>query len=108
TMDEGAVRAYGQVLRGLLGPDELMAIATYPPQWHHGQTYPFATAALSWNVIVPMDYWHVQRRSYSVAEVYRFVQESVQAIRAQTRADQPVEVLGQMFDPYQDGANSPS
>ena len=26
------MRAYGQVLRALLGPQELMAIATFPPQ----------------------------------------------------------------------------
>jgi hypothetical protein len=107
TLAEGTVRAYGQVLRALLGPDELMAIATFPPQAHKGRTYPFATVALSWNVIVPMDYWHVQSRAYSAAEVYQFVRESVQLIRAQTRADEPVEVLGQMFDPYRDGANSP-
>src|SRR5256714_2981189 len=107
TLAEGTVRAYGQVLRALLGPNELMAIATFPPQAHKGQTYPLATAALSWNVIVPMDYWHVQSRAYSAAEVYQFVRESVQLIRAQTRADEPVEVLGQMFDPYRDGANSP-
>jgi hypothetical protein len=107
TLAEGTVRAYGQVLRALLGPNALMAIATFPPQAHKGQTYPFATVALSWNVIVPMDYWHVQSRAYSAAEVYQFVRESVQLIRAQTRADEPVEVLGQMFDPYRDGANSP-
>jgi len=54
-----------------------------------------------------MDYWHVQSHAYSAAEVYQFVRRSVQLIRAQTRVDEPVEVLGQMFDPYQDGANSP-
>jgi hypothetical protein len=108
TMAEGTMRAYGQVLRALLGPDELMAIATFPPQEHKGQTYPFATAALSWNVIVPMDYWHLQSRVYSVAEVYQFVRESVQLIRARTRADEPVEVLGQMFTPGQEGAGGPS
>src|SRR2546423_7791973 len=107
TMAEGTVRAYVQQLRALLGPDELMAIATFPPQAHKGRTYPFATVALSWNVIVPMDYWHEQSRAYSTAEVYQFVRQSVQLIRAQTRADEPVEVLGQMFDPYRDGANSP-
>jgi hypothetical protein len=32
----------------------------------------------------------------------------VRLIRAATRADEPVEVLGQMFDWYQNGVNSPS
>src|SRR5919204_6364220 len=39
-MAEGTVRAYGEILRALLGPNELMAIATYPPQSRHGRTYP--------------------------------------------------------------------
>jgi hypothetical protein len=71
--DEGSMRAYGQVLRALLGPDEPMAIATFPPQSVPGRTYPFATVALSWNAIVPMDYWHLQIRPYSADEAYRYV-----------------------------------
>ncbi len=104
---EGAVRAYGAILRATLGPDEPMAIATFPPQWSGGRTYPFATAALSWDAIVPMDYWRLRRRPYSAAEVYRFVRDSVTLIKARTRPDEPVEVLGQMFDLYRTGANSP-
>ncbi len=107
-MAEPAVRAYGQILRAMLGPDEPMAIATYPPQWAAGRTYPFATAALSWNVIVPMDYWRLYHRAYSAAEVYNFVSQGVRSIRAATRPDQPVEVLGQMFDVRQSGVNSPA
>ena len=106
--DEGSVRAYGQVLRALLGPDEPMAVATFPPQSVPGRTYPFATVALSWNAIVPMDYWHLQIRPYSADEAYRYVRDSVRLIRAETRTDEPVEVLGQMFDWYQTGVNSPS
>ncbi len=104
---EGAVRAYGAILRATLGPDEPMAIATFPPQWSGGRAYPFATAALSWDAIVPMDYWRLRRRPYSAAEVYRFVRDSVTLIKARTRPDEPVEVLGQMFDLYRTGANSP-
>jgi hypothetical protein len=107
-MSEGAVRAYGQILRATLGPRALMAVATYPPQWAAGRSYPFATVALSWDVIVPMDYWHVQRRAYTPAEVYKFVRDGVRLIRAQTRPDEPAEVLGQTFDVFQSGVNSPS
>ncbi len=106
--NEGVVRAYGQVLRATLGPDVLMAIATFPPQWSQGRAYPFATAALSWNAVVPMDYWRLRRRAYSPAEVYSFVRDSVTLIRARARPDMPVEVLGQMFDLYRGGLNSPS
>lgn len=107
-MDEAAVRAYGQVLRAMLGPDRLMAIATYPPQSEPGAAYPFATAALSWNAIVPMDYWHLGRRAYTPGEAYRYVYDSVRLIRARAGASVPVEVLGQMFDPYESGVNNPS
>lgn len=107
-MAEGTVRAYGQVLRAMLGPNQLMAIATYPPQSGPGRGYPYATAALSWNAIVPMDYWHLSRRAYSPDEAYRYVSASMRQIRALTRPDEPIEVLGQMFDPYQSGVNNPS
>jgi len=82
TKSEGAVHVYGQLLRAALEPGALMAIATYPPQSLPGATYPFASAALSWDVIVPMDYWHAQRRAYSPAEVFAFVRDSVIQIRA--------------------------
>jgi len=97
-MGEGAVHVYGQLLRAALGPGALMAIATYPPQSLPGATYPFASAALSWDVIVPMDYWHTSPRRYSAAEVYQYVRESVAEIRARTRSAMPVAVIGQMFD----------
>jgi len=101
-MDEGAVHVYGQLLRAALGSSALLAIATYPPWSLLGSTYPFASAALSWDVIVPMDYWHTSRRRYSPAEVYRYVRESVAGIRARTRPDMPVAVIGQMFDVFSD------
>lgn len=106
-MAEGTVRAYGQVLRAMLGPDQLMAVATYPPQSGPGATYPFATVALSWDAIVPMDYWHLRRRAYNAGEAYQYVRDSVRMIRAQTNAGEPVEVLGQMFDPFESGVNYP-
>ncbi len=98
-MAEDAVRAYGQILRAKLGPNEPLALATYPPQAPKGQAYPFATAALSWNVIVPMDYWHLSDRSYSSAEVYQFVSQSVRLVRARTSPSQAVAVIGQLFAP---------
>jgi len=101
-MSEGAVHTYGQLLRAALGRGELMAIATYPPQSLPGAAYPFASAALSWDVIMPMDYWHTSPRRYSAAEVYQYVRESVAAIRARTRPAMPVAVIGQMFDVFSD------
>ena len=95
---EGAVHVYGQLLRAALGSSALMAITTYPPQSLPGLSYPFASAALSWDAIVPMDYWHTSPRRYSPAEVYAYVRESVAEIRARTRPAMPVAVIGQMFD----------
>lgn len=108
-MQEPYVRAYGQVLRALLGPKALMAITTYPPQTYWGRIYPFRTVARSWDLIAPQDYWRVTRRPYSAREVYRYVMESLAGIRAATgHPDVPVEVLGQTFDIFGSGINSPS
>ncbi len=105
---ESAVRAYGQLLRAMLGPNRPLAIATYPPQWAAGTTYPFATVALTWNVIIPMDYWHLRPGPYKAATVYSFVAESIRLIRAATSPTEPIAVLGQMFDLQNSGRDSPT
>lgn len=108
-MQEPYVRAYSQILRAHLGPHALMAIATYPPQAFWGRTYPFRTVARSWDVIVPMDYWHVARHRYSETQAYKYVAASISGIRKATKDPAiPIEVLGQMFDVYGDGQHSPT
>jgi hypothetical protein len=108
-MQEPYVRAYGEILRARLGPRELMTIATYPPQTYWGARYPFATVARSWDLIVPMDYWHLQPRPYSAAEAAGYVSDSIAGIRRAVGSYAvPIEVLGQMFDVDQNGLNSPS
>lgn len=108
-MQEPYVRAYGEVLRARLGPHVLMAIATYPPQSYWGARYPFAIVARSWDLIIPMDYWHLQSRPYSAAEAAGYVEDSIAGIRRAVGSyDVPIEVLGQMFDFNQNGLNSPS
>jgi len=102
---EEAVHAYGQLVRAALGPAATMAIATVAPQSAAGRAFPFATAALSWDAIVPMDYWHAQPRAYTPAEVYAYVRKSVAEVRARTRPDMPVAVLGQMFTFYPGGTD---
>lgn len=107
-MSGPVVDAYGGILRAALGPRALMAVATFPPQSFFGQAYPFAVVARDWDVIVPMDYWHELRRAYTPGEVYDYVRRSVALIRTRTRPDMPVEVLGQTFDRFESGVNSPS
>lgn len=108
-MQEPYVRAYGQILRALLGPHELMTIATYPPQSYWGQRYPFRTVARSWDLIIPMDYWHLEPRTYTAAEAGAYVAASIAGIqRASGAPDVPIEPVGQMFDFNQNGLNSPS
>jgi hypothetical protein len=46
-----------------------------------------------------MDYWHLEDRAYSAAEVAQFVSQSVQQIRARTSPIQAVAPLGQLFAP---------
>jgi hypothetical protein len=105
-MDSGSAYTYGQVLRGLLGPDELMVNSAMHPFTH--ASYPYAAIAASWNVMAPMDYWHSSaHRAYTAADVARFVSVSVVTIRAAMLAAGvsspiPVEELGQMYDMYSD------
>jgi hypothetical protein len=108
-MQEPYVRAYGQILRAELGPRVLMGIATYPPQSYWGARYPFRTVARSWDVIVPMDYWHLSSGTYTAQDAAHYVTASIKGIRrAIAPAQVAIEVLGQMFDVYQNGNNSPS
>ncbi|MBF6589206.1 MAG: hypothetical protein IVW57_01585 [Ktedonobacterales bacterium] len=104
TMDSGSVYAYGQLLRALLGPDELLVDAAYHPFARAG--YPYSSIAASWNVLAPMDYWHSrQGRTYGDNEVTRFVTTSIQTVRAAMGAagatmPLPIEELGQTYDMY--------
>ena len=110
-MDSGSVYTYGQVLRGLLGSDELMVNSAMHPFTH--ASYPYAAIAASWNVMAPMDYWHSRASHiYTAADVARFVTISVVTIRAAMLAAGvsspiPIEELGQMYDMYSgDGAGT--
>src|SRR5262249_11922562 len=70
--DSASVYTYGQLVRALVGPDELMVSAVYHA---YAQTYyPYAAIAASWNVLAPMDYWHSRaNRAYSIQQVAHFV-----------------------------------
>ncbi len=104
--DSGSVYTYGQLLRALLGPDELMVNSAMHPFTH--ADYPYAAIAASWNVMAPMNYWHSSaHHGYTAADVSRFVAISVVTIRAAMLAAGvsspiPVEELGQMYDMYSD------
>ncbi len=110
TDDSASVYTYGQVLRALFGPDELMVAAVYHA---FAQTYyPYAAIAASWNVLAPMDYWHSHaNRVYSPQKVTTFVGNSIVTIRAalgalDTNTHLPIEELGQTYDMFtNDGVN---
>ena len=108
-IDSASVYTYGQVIRGLLGPDTLLVDCALHPFTH--ANYPYAAVAVSWNVLAPMDYWHSRRSHvYSAQDVTAFVQTSVVTIRAAMQSAGvanpiPIEELGQTYDMYsQDGA----
>lgn len=110
-VDSGSVYSYGQVLRGLLGPDTLLVDCTLHPFTHAG--YPYASVAASWNVLAPMNYWHSRYyHTYTASDVERFVTTSVVTIRAamlEAGISQPIpiEELGQTYDMYSgDGAGT--
>lgn len=102
--DSASVYSYGQLLRGLLGPDTLLVDAALHPFTHAG--YPYAAVAASWNVLAPMDYWHSRySRTYTAQDVTAFVSSSVVTIRAAMLAAGvatpiPIEELGQSYDMY--------
>jgi hypothetical protein len=102
--DSASVYTYGQLVRGLLGPDTLLVADVFHP---YAQVYyPYAAIAASWNVISPMDYWHSSRHfAYSTDNVRFFVANSLQTIRAAMSAEGagaalPVEELGQTYDMF--------
>jgi len=102
--NSASVYTYGQLVRGLVGPDTLLVAAVYHP---YAQIYyPYAAIAASWNVLAPMDYWHSRRHhAYSSANVATFVGSSLMTIRAamgalDTDATLPLEELGQTYDMY--------
>jgi hypothetical protein len=101
--DSASVYTYGQLVRGLLGPDTLLVADVFHP---YAQTYyPYAAIAASWNVISPMDYWHSSHsHTYTAADVSYFVGNSLQTIRAAMSAGGsaplPIEELGQTYDMY--------
>lgn len=108
-IDSASVYTYGQVIRGLLGPDTLLVDCALHPFTH--ANYPYAAVAASWNVLAPMDYWHSRRSHvYGAQDVTTFVQTSVVTIRAAMQLAGvanpiPIEELGQTYDMYsQDGA----
>ncbi len=105
-LDSGAVYAYGQALRGLLGPNELMVAAVFHP--YARPSYPYAALAASFNVLAPMDYWHSHsQRVYSPSDVRRFVITSITTIRAAMEvsgvgSQLPIEELGQTYNMFTD------
>lgn len=105
-IDPASVYSYGQVVRGLVGPETLMEDAALHPFTH--AEYPYAAIASTWNVISPMNYWHSRaHHSYTQQDVTKFVTTSVVTIRAAMQAGGiahpiPIEELGQMYDMYSD------
>ena len=98
-LDEGAVRAFGQLLRAAVGPERLLVAITFPPQHPQGRRTPFGALAESFDVVAPMSYWHLRPGPYGAAEAHAYVAESVRLLRDRTgRPDLPVAVLGQTFD----------
>lgn len=98
--DSQAVYDYGQVVRAALGPNVVMVANVYHPQ--NFANYPYDAIAVSWNVISPMDFWHLPSRTYTAADTRAFVSTSVVTLRAAVGPKLPIEELGQMYDMSKD------
>jgi exo-beta-1,3-glucanase (GH17 family) len=98
---EPAVYAYGQMLRTVLGPHELLVASILHPLTH--ASYPYRAIATFWDVAAPMDYWHgMHGHLYSADEVRRFVTTSLTTLRAALGGATAVEETGQSYDMYTD------
>jgi hypothetical protein len=108
--DSGSIYTYGEVLRGLLGPDTLLVATVFHPFARAG--YPYAAIASSFNVLAPMNYWHSRSgRTYSAQDVARFVSTSILTIRAEMHgvgdaSELPIEELGQTWDMFTDDSTA--
>ena len=98
----GQVRAYIQVLRTLLGPDYLLVGTVFPPEHTFARRYPQHRVLAGWvDVLAPMTYWSEQRRTFSGAEVARYIQRAIQQLRADVgNPTYPVAPIGQMYDTF--------
>jgi hypothetical protein len=98
---ESAVYAYGQMLRTLLGPNELLVASVLHPLTH--ADYPYGAIGALWNVVAPMDYWHGRHdHVYTSAEVGRFLTTSLTTLRAAIGGATAIEETGQSYDMYTD------
>src|SRR5262249_38467078 len=100
--NSASIYTYGQLVRALLGPDNLLVAQAIPP---FDQIYfPYAAIATSWNVIAPADNWHsLAKQAYSQADVRHFVASSIATVQAAMGADGsvtplPIEELGPTWD----------
>jgi hypothetical protein len=96
-----AVYAYGQTLRTLLGPNELLVASVLHPLTH--PDYPYGAIGALWNVVAPMDYWHGRHdHVYTAADVQRFLTTSLTTLRAAIGRATAIEETGQSYDMYTD------
>ncbi|HEY3080027.1 MAG TPA: SH3 domain-containing protein [Chloroflexota bacterium] len=105
------VHAFGQLVRGRVGDDVTLVIATYPPEMASGRTYPYPTVARVWNVIAPMDYYHRPGTAYTAEEAYGYVARSIGLIRARSGRPVVVAPIGQAYSigwPNEVGPGNPT
>jgi 3D (Asp-Asp-Asp) domain-containing protein len=109
-MDGSDVRAFSQILRALVGDDELVVGVIYPAGTEIAQNHPVANILdRSFNVLAPMDYWHDAQRDYSQQEIADFIRKSVDDVHAATgNTAFPVEVIGQSYDGFSRNGAGPS
>lgn len=94
--DSQAVYEYGQVVRAAVTANMVMVANVYHPQ--NFAQYPYDAIAASWNVVSPMDFWHLPDRTYTAADAHAFAATSLVTLRAAVGPKLPIEELGQMYD----------
>ncbi|MCL6445692.1 MAG: S-layer homology domain-containing protein, partial [Alicyclobacillus sp.] len=89
------MQAFSAFIRNLIGPNEPYVATIYPPQ--SGFATPMSTLAQYVNAFAPMDYWHSKERDYTFSDVYAYVTDSINQIKA-AAPGVPIEIIAETYD----------
>ncbi len=94
-LNASTMQQYSGFIRNVIGPNEPYVATIYPPQDGFGT--PMSTLAQYANAFAPMDYWHGTESDYTYSQVYNYVADSINQIKA-AAPGVPIEVIAQTYD----------
>lgn len=107
-LNASTMKQYSQFIRSVIGPNEPYVATIYPPQDDFNT--PLSTLAPYVTAFAPMDYWHGMEQDYTFGQVYNYVTDSINEIKAAAPGI-PIEVIAEAYDMWSDsetGVYNPS